>query len=181
MSRALTAVMLATLLAGCATAPPPVVIAGPSAEDASFASMRQQWLHLQQWLDLQQAVSGMDTDEAVENLVRLDKPEGIDQLFYYGLLNQQLQTQGAWVQARDSFRELQQQDGLTTEQRQLTGILLTYNQNRINWYQRQSDLLVENAGLEKQLQEAEQNKVLLEQKIQALTDLEADISTRREQ
>ena len=97
------------------------------------------------------------------------------------MLNQQLQTNGAWAQARDSFRELQQSDGLTTEQRQLTGILLAYNQNRINWYQRQSELLVENAGLEKQLQQAEEDKVLLEQKIQALTDLEADISTRKEQ
>ena len=123
----------------------------------------------------------MDTDEVVEQLVRLNKPEGIDQLYYYGLLNQQLQTHGAWIQARDSFRELQQQEGLTTEQRQLAGILLVYNQNRINWYQRQSELLVENAGLEKQLQQAEEDKVLLEQKIQALTDLESDISTRREQ
>ena len=70
---------------------------------------------------------------------------------------------------------------MTTEQRQLTGILLAYNQNRINWYQRQSELLVENAELEKQLQQAEEDKVLLEQKIQALTDLEADISTRKEQ
>ena len=136
---------------------------------------------MQRWLHQQQEVSGLDKDEVVEQLVRLNKPEGIDQLYYYGLLNQQLQTQGAWAQARDSFRELQQKEGLTTEQRQLAGILLVYNQNRINWYQRQSELLVENAGLEKQLQQAEEDKVLLEQKIQALTDLEADISTRREQ
>ena len=174
MSRALTAVVLATLLAGCATAPPPVIVEVPATPDVSCASM-------QQWLNQQQEVSGLDKDEVVEQLVRLNKPEGIDQLYYYGLLNQQLQTQGAWVQARDSFRELQQKEGLTTEQRQLAGILLVYNQNRINWYQRQSELLVENAGLEKQLQQAEEDKVLLEQKIQALTDLEADISTRREQ
>jgi len=174
MSRALTAVVLATLLAGCATAPPPVIVEVPATADVSCASM-------QQWLFQQQKVSGMETDEVVANLVRLSQPEGIDQLFYYGLLNQQLQTNGAWAQARDSFRELQQSDGLTTEQRQLTGILLAYNQNRINWYQRQSELLVENAELEKQLQQAEEDKVLLEQKIQALTDLEADISTRKEQ
>ena len=175
MSRALTALVLATLLAGCATAPPPVVVvAEPPAEAISCTSM-------QRWLHQQQEVSGLDKDEVVEQLVRLNKPEGIDQLYYYGLLNQQLQTQGAWAQARDSFRELQQKEGLTTEQRQLAGILLVYNQNRINWYQRQSELLVENAGLEKQLQQAEEEKVLLEQKIQALTDLEADISTRREQ
>ena len=123
----------------------------------------------------------MDTDEVVEQLVRLNKPEGIDQLYYYGLLNQQLQTQGAWVQARDSFRELQQKEGLTSEQRQLAGILLVYNQNRINWYQRQSELLKRHAEMQEQLQQAEQDKLLLEQKIQALTDLEAVISTRKEQ
>ena len=174
MSRALTALALATLLAGCATALPPVIVEAPATADVSCASM-------QQWLFQQQKVSGMETDEVVANLVQLKQPEGIDQLFYYGLLNQQLQTNGAWAQARDSFRELQQSDGLTTEQRQLTGILLAYNQNRINWYQRQSELLVVNAELEKQLQQAEEDKVLLEQKIQALTDLEADISDRKEQ
>ena len=60
-------------------------------------------------------------------------------------------------------------------------MLESYNQNRINWYQRQGELVKQRSQLEEQLDEAEQEKALLEQKIQALTDLEAVISTRKEQ
>ena len=60
-------------------------------------------------------------------------------------------------------------------------VLEAYNQSRINWYQRQSETVKQNIKLEQQLSEAEQEKQLLEHKIQALTDLEAVISTRKEQ
>ena len=179
MSRSLSSIVLTIILpvlAGCVTAPPPAVVApAPASPQAiPYSSVRQ-------WLNLQQEVSAMSTEEVVEKLVRVNRPEGKGQLFYYGLLNQQLQTHGAWVNARNTFRELQQNEDLSTEQRQLTAVLQEYNQNRINWYQRQSELLVQNADLKKQLHEAEEEKILLEQKIQALTDLEADISTRKEQ
>ena len=111
----------------------------------------------------------------------MNKPEGADQLFYYGLLNQQLMTYGAWAQARDTFRVLREDKELAEVQRQLVTILQEYNQTRINWYQRQSELLNRNAELQQQLREAEQDKLVLQQKIQALTDLEAAISTRKEQ
>ena len=162
------------LLAGCVAAPPPTVVAPASPQTIPYSGV-------QQWLNLRQDVSVMSTEEVVEKLVRVNSPEGEGQMFYYGLLNQQLQTHGAWVNARDTFRELQQNEDLSTEQRQLANLLQEYNQNRINWYQRQSELLVQNADLKKQLHEAEEEKILLEQKIQALTDLEADISTRKEQ
>ena len=136
---------------------------------------------VEQWLSLQQDVSGMTTDEVVAKLVRVNKPEEVGQQFYYGLLNQQLPTQGAWVQARDTFKQLLENEELTPGQRQLVLLLQEFNQNRINWYQRQSDLLQEQAALQQDLQEAEQEKLLLEQKIQALTELEAVISTRKEQ
>ena len=123
----------------------------------------------------------MSTEEVVAKLIRVNEPEGAGQLFYYGLLNQQLQTFDAWAQARDTFRQLHENEELTAEQRQLAGILQSYNQNRINWYQRQGELLKQNAELKQQLSDAEQDKLLLEQKIQALTDLEAVISTRKEQ
>ena len=163
------------ILAGCAEAPlakpqvattPPVVIA---------------YTDLRPWLNQQQAVKLMSTEQIVAELVRLHKPEGADQLFYFGLLNQQLQTYASWAQARDSFRQLHLDEDLTVEQRQLAAILQEYNQNRINWYQRQSELLKRHAEMQEQLQQAEQDKLLLEQKIQALTDLEAVISTRKEQ
>ena len=123
----------------------------------------------------------MGFEETTEELATLDTPENVGDLFYYGLLKQQLQTNDAWVQARDAFRVLSEDDELTAEQQHLVGILEVYNQNRINWYQRQSDLLIDNTRLQQQLREAEQDKLLLEQKIQALTELEADISTRKEE
>jgi hypothetical protein len=175
MSRSLATVALAlTILAGCATSPPTQVAAKPSPEIVTYSSV-------QQWLSLQQEVADMSTEEVVAKLIRVNKPEGAGQLFYYALLNQQLQTFGAWSQARDTFRQLHQDEELTIEQRQLVGILQEYNQNRINWYQRQRELLIRHAELKQQLSEAEQDKLLLEQKIQALTDLEAVISTRKEQ
>lgn len=136
---------------------------------------------VEQWLQLQQDVTTLSTDEIVAKLVRVNKPEGLGQLYYYGLLNQQLKTYGAWVQARDTFRDLQLEDALTEAQLQLVTLLEAYNQSRINWYQRQSELVKQNTVLEQQLGEAEQEKLQLEQKIQALTDLEAVISTRKEQ
>ena len=123
----------------------------------------------------------MSFEETTEALATMDKPENAGDLFYHGLLNQQLQTNDAWVQARDAFRVLSEDDELTVEQQQLAGIFEVYNQNRINWYQRQSELLIENASLLQQLREAGQDKLLLEQKVQALTELETDISTRKEE
>ena len=175
MSRSLASLLLGlAILAGCVVSPPVQVVENSTADVVTYSSV-------QQWLNLREEVAGLSEEEVVEKLVRVNKPEGIGQLFYYGLLNQQLQTHGAWAQARDTFRQLQQDEELTLEQRQLAGILQEYNQNRLNWYQRQRELLVQNAELQKQLTAAEQDKLLLEQKIQALTDLEAAISTRKEE
>ena len=123
----------------------------------------------------------MTGDEVVAKLVRANKPEGVGQLFYYGLLNQQLNSRGAWAQARDTFRQLQENESLTPGQRQLVALLEEYNQGRINWTQKQRNLLQEKDELEQALEQAEQKNILLEQKIQALTDLEAVISDRKEQ
>ena len=175
MSRSLAPVALVlAFLAGCATSPPNPVVETTPPEITAY-------LALQQWLNLQQQVAALSTEEVVAELVGLGKPEDIAQLYYYGLLNQQLQTYGGWAQARDTFRDLHLNEELLLEQRQLAAILQQYNQNRINWYQRQSELLKQHAELQQELQQAEQDKLLLEQKIQALTDLETVISTRKEQ
>ena len=176
MSRPLSALLFAlTVLTGCSTAPPPQQeVAKPAPELVAYTA-------LQQWLTLQQQVTAMRSEEVVAELVKLHKPQGADQLFYFALLNQQLQTYASWTQARDALRTLQEEKELTAEQLQLAGILQQYNQNRINWYQRQAELLTQHQELREQLDQAEQDKLLLEQKIQALTDLEADISTRKEQ
>ena len=174
MSRSLTSLLLALAIAGCTVSKPAQVVDQPTPEIVTYSSV-------QRWLNLQQDVAGLTTEEVVAKLVQVNKPEGADQLFYYGLLNQQLLTYGAWAQARDTFRLLREDEALSEEQRQLVAILQAYNQTRINWYQRQSELLNRHAELQQQLDEAEQDKLVLEQKIQALTDLEAAISTRKEQ
>ena len=175
MSRALIVLVFAlTTLGDCASSSPVPLVEKDTTECVTYPT-------LQQWLNLQQDVADMTSDEIVAKLVRVNKPEGAGQLFYYGLLNQQLEAYGAWTQARDAFQQLHEDGDLTVEQRQLASILQEYNQNRINWYQRQRELLIHNAELEQQLSDAEQEKLLAEQKIQALTDLEAVISTRKEQ
>jgi hypothetical protein len=176
MSRSLIlAAATALFLTACTTAPRNTTMGASNPSSAkSFSSVEQ-------WLQLQQDVMAMSTDEIVVKRVRVNTPEGVGQLYYYGLLNHQLQTYGAWTQARDTFRNLQQDETLTEAQRQLLVVLEAYNQNRINWYQRQSEAVKQNRELEQRLSDAEQEKLLLEQKIQALTDLEAVISTRKEQ
>ena len=62
----------------------------------------------------------------------------------------------------------------------MAAILEEYNQSRINWHQRYIELQQENKLLLQQLDDTQQEKLLLEQKIQAVTDLEAEISTRKE-
>ena len=114
MSRSLATVTLAlAILSGCGAAPSQV--AAPTAPETATSST------VQQWLSLQQDVASMNTEEVVAKLVRENKPEGAGQLFYYGLLNQQLQTFDAWAQARDAFRQLHEDEALTAEQRQLAG------------------------------------------------------------
>lgn len=177
MSRTLVVILFAlTGLAGCVSAPPAPrsVAPEPHPEVEDYRALRD-------WLDLQQAVAVMTPEEAVKELVRVGKPQQPHQWFYFGLLNQQLKTYASWTQARDAFREVNQAVGLTGGQRQLAQIFERYNQTRINWYQEYSQAQEDQTALQEQLEEARQQNTLLEQKIQALTDLETSISTRKEQ
>ncbi|MEZ5503652.1 MAG: hypothetical protein R3E50_13685 [Halioglobus sp.] len=175
MSRALTSLLLGlAILSGCATQQP-VTETGESASEFVL------YPTVQQWLDLLQEVQGMDTTEVTARLSDLDRAAGTGQLYYYGVLNQQLQVYGAWTVARDTFQKLQQNEALPQDQRQLASILRQYNQNRINAYAKQQELAKQTAQLKEELTQAEADKRQLEQKIQALTELEAAISTRKEE
>ena len=142
---------------------------------------------LQKWLSLQQDVESMGADQVQLELANSTTLKSPDEVFYFALLNQRLETYGNWTLARDKFRELHSISGLTDPQRQLASILERYNQSRINWYKRheliedENRLLAdENQLLRHQLALAESEKMLLQEKIQAITDLETTISTRRE-
>jgi hypothetical protein len=177
MPRALVpAICLLTLLTGCSLY--------PQAEQAPKNSTTLKVVEtcsLQHWLAMQEEVAAMSSEQANAALAEVNPMASAADLFYFGLLNQQLQRYAAWTQARDAFRTLRDEDGLTREQRQLAGLLEAYNQRRINWYQRYSELQQQYDSLEQTLAEAEQERALLQEKIQALTDLETVISDRKEQ
>ena len=177
MSRPLTPLgsllLAATLLAGCS--PYPRDIAGNTSSDGSSFSSTDQWL------SLEQSVSEMRTEEIVAKLVRVNKPEGVGQLYYYGLLNHHLETYGAWTLARDTFREVLEYDTLSESQRQLVTVLEAFNQSRINMYLRQQELLKRYQQMQEDFTAADTERQELQKKIDALTEVEAVISTRKEQ
>lgn len=162
------------LLSGCSTFSPVPVIEQPY--PAAVATVP-----LQEWLNLRQETSKLTSGEASALLAEITEPKTPKDWFYKGLLLQEQQQYDVWTQARDTFRLLAQSDALAPELQQLAALLETFNQNRINWYQRHNKLQVSNEQLRQQLLVSQQEKQLLEQKIQALTDLEEAISTRREQ
>lgn len=165
LSKPLIVVAVAlTILSGCATpnstpAPPP----GTTVRVTSGCACEP----IEAWLKLQEDVSIMTVEEVSDRLTDAERPDGGEPLFYFALLNQQLDVFTKWAEARDAFRELAGEESLTWEQRRLAAILERYNQSRINWYEQYKQLEDENA--------------LLEQKIEAITELETTISTRKEQ
>lgn len=174
MYRTLTITLLSlAVLVACAM-PPPAVVQQPNPDVVITTEV-------QQWLKLQQDIASMDADKLNAALADNTALEGKNDLYHYALLQQHSQNYAAWVKARDAFRLLYADEGLTDSQRQLVDIFQAYNQLRINGYQRQSELLDEQAKLQQQLHNASQDKQLLEQKIQALTEVEAAISTLREE
>lgn len=96
------------------------------------------------------------------------------QWYRYALLNQQLNNRVGWIRARDAFRHVLASESLSQELYGLTKLLLKYNQNMINWDTRYSKVKIE-------LKESEAMQRVLEEKIQAITNLEQNMSTRKEQ
>lgn len=173
LSRTLILALLC-LLAACAT---PVQLGMPNAQPTASDAI----LALERWVNLQAQVQGMTPEQAKERLSQLTAPEGTGQRFYYGLLNSQLKGYPDWIRARDAFARLADEPSLSAPQRALADILRQQNQIRINAYVRQVDLQSRAVELQKQLVAAEEEKTILQQKIQALTDLETSISTRKEE
>ena len=183
MSRALSPLPVAALslllvaalaVAGCTSSPPPQPVkkTPPRVITADAG--------LQSWLKVQAEVAALDIDQLNSALGATTRPDTADGLFYYALLNQRAQTFNAWALARDVLRQLQQDESLSLQQHQLAGMLEAYNQSRLNWSQRYDQLQGEYNAQQQQLLQLEQDNALLEQKIQAITDLEATISERKE-
>ena len=135
---------------------------------------------VQRWLRWQETVSTMSAEQLGTVLEAMADPGNNNQLFYYGLLRQQADAYDDWVAARDIFRQLQENEALTAGQRRLAGLLVRYNQSRINWSHSREELRLEHEELQEQLKELQEQNSLLEQQIKTITELEATISTRKE-
>jgi hypothetical protein len=168
MSRSIAGlVFILGMLSGCASPPPTQVVLRTAPDIVAGSSVEEIFV-------LQEKVQSMTAEQVVTELATMSKPDTAHRLFYFGLLNQQSESHDNWIIARDVFRQLRASDTVAPEQQQLAAILEKYNQSRINWYQRYS-------LLQQELLDTQQQKLLLEQKIQAITDLESTISTRKEQ
>lgn len=170
--------ILVMVVTGCAHEVPKEIIyvqPPPAAVEAPKPLPVRKWLR---WQDTVATMSPSQLDTVLEGMA---PPGNTHQLFYYGLLNQQAESYESWVIARDIFRELQQKDELTREQRRLASLLERYNQSRINWFQSREQVMQQYQESEQLVIELQEQNLLLEQKIQAITDLEETISTRSEE
>tara|TARA_R110001592_G_scaffold363321_1_gene683747 strand:+ start:13293 stop:13781 length:489 start_codon:yes stop_codon:yes gene_type:complete len=146
----------------------------PNDVDESRPLMVTELQSLNHWLAVSKQVGTMSVEQVVVALQDLERPDRGGELFYYGALNQQLDRFDGWIQARDAFRQLANDTHLEPSLRELADILLNHNQSLINWHER-------HRHLQKELAESVLDRELLEQKIEALTDLEAVISHRKQQ
>lgn len=174
LSRALVfAAVVPGALVACTT---PFQVGMPAPQPAVSASTAA----LERWINLHTQTAGMTREQAGQRVAELDEPESTGQKFYYGLLHGRLGNYPDWIRARDAFASLVADETLTNEQRGLADILRSQNQTRINAYVKQIDWQQQTVELQKQVVSAEAEKTELQQKIQALTDLETSISTRKE-
>jgi len=136
---------------------------------ALTAEQRHYWLRVS---DLYMELTPAQAQQRLDN-INTDKKTSL-QWFRYALLNQQLNEPAGWIRARDAFRYLLAIETLGQELHSLTKLLLKYNQNMINWDARYSKVQI-------QLKESEAMQQVLEEKIQAITNLEQSMSSRKEQ
>jgi len=95
-------------------------------------------------------------------------------VFRFALLNQQLDTRSGWERARDTLRELAEDKNINEDLLWIIRIHLHHNQALINNHASQQKLT-------RELAKSQQERLLLEEKISAITHLEQRISERKEQ
>jgi len=127
------------------------------------------------WLRIADLYMELTPTQAQQRLDKVgDEEKTTLQWYRYALLNQQLNNRAGWIRARDAFRHVVASETLGQELYGLTKLLLKYNQNMINWDARYSKVQIE-------LKESTAMQQVLEEKIQAITNLEQNISSRKEQ
>ena len=171
--------LLLALIAGCAATPAPTP--APEIREQRQEAPSVETVPVQVWLRLENATTQMSDEEVVAELVKLGKPSDAHEKFYFGLLNHQLDTYSNWRQARNAFREVRRDAEASPGLRQLAGIMERYNRTRVEDYKDRAQLLGKIDSLEDKLEMQQEERQLLEEKIQAITDVETSMSTRKEE
>ncbi|MCW9052862.1 MAG: hypothetical protein OQJ91_11235 [Motiliproteus sp.] len=173
------------LLAGCQHLNQQVAKIVPTVE---VVEPDPQQYRLKSWLQQLSQAMEMNPEEVQKNLKKLGtkRPQVINQLYHYAVLNQQLKDRLGWIRARDSLRIIKADKQVSGEVEMLVNMLLLHNQSMINADARDSRMLdaldqnqiqLDVAG--EALRESRQHSELLQNKIDALTNLERNMSIRR--
>ncbi|MEH6472675.1 MAG: hypothetical protein V7752_15635 [Halopseudomonas sp.] len=173
-----------SFMIGCQSLTPASV--NPIAQPAPVVTHPEPPVH--DWLQRVRSTMQLSEEQTQAELQQFsgNKTKQPELLFRYALLNQQLKDRLGWIRARDSLQQLAARPELSAEQLQLAQLLQFHNQSMINADARQARLL---GALEERietlhttaaaLQLSQQQVIELSEKIEALTNLEENMSIRR--
>lgn len=165
------------LLAACQ---PYLFTGGPVQDDTEHAQELQTELLVETeppvagWLQIAFTTMQLTPAQALEQLAVFpsSREKPVDR-FRFGLLNQRLNDRTGWVRARNTMRELGRDQQLDPQLVHLVNIFMQYNQSMINAEARQH-LMAQD------LEKVREEQRALQEKIEALTSIEQNISTRKE-
>lgn len=175
LSQKIAVAVLVTALTACATNTP-----APAAPVAD-CDCEKPYQTIKHWLAMERSTSAMESGTVVAELVKLGRPATAEQRFYFGLLNQQLNTPANWRHARNAFRQTRQDTALAAELRSFAAVLERYNRSRLDQHNARQNQARQQQQLRERLETKASENTLLQEKIQAITELETDMSTRIEQ
>jgi hypothetical protein len=172
--RPLLALSLIVVLAACHSSaqPQPPTTAVPEMVAVCEVPQRSA---LEEWLEELERVTALSPPEAQAELATLASLDGdAFERFRFALLNQRVGDSDHWIRSRDTLRDLIDSGELEPGQVQLAGALQAHSQAMINSVARRQQLVEE-------LEAAQEQQRELAAKIEALTNLEQNISQRKSQ
>ncbi len=171
------ALITAMLLGGCQMLEPMDSLFYSVKSEPATGSLQPEVVDLDQlvlWVQTAHASTQLSPAQALERISELEtRKMSHYERFRYAALNQQLNDRTGWIRARDTLRDLAQERTLPDNLQQLAILLQQHNQAMINAEARRHQMAHE-------LDAAQVAQQALEQKIQALTNLEQQLSNRKE-
>ena len=171
------ALITVMLLGGCQLLEPMDSLLYSVKSEPAIASRQPEVVDVDQlvlWVQTAHASTQLSPAQALERISELETHEMSHyERFRYAALNQQLNDRTGWIRARDTLRDLAHERTLPDNLQQLATLLQQHNQAMINAEARRHQMAQE-------LDAAQVAQQALETKIQALTNLEQQISDRKE-